>query len=120
MGEATTDADSVLDYITKTELLGLQSLAAVARCCQTHALSSEVQAALGWIADVEEAAGEDKAPTGRAAYICRIEDPASGSSVAFGATEDEARKRALARFVDDFGTEPSSQSAIQVYPRSAV
>ena len=115
----TTSADSVLDYVTRTELAGLQALAAVARCCQTHALSSEVQAALSWIADVEEAAdaGAAKAPSGRAAYICRIEDPASGSAVAFGATEDAARTSALARFENDFGAEPSSQSSIQVIPR---
>lgn len=113
----TTNADSVLDYVTRTELAGLQALAAVARCCQTHALSSEVQAALSWIADVEDAADADKAPTAVGRYLCRIED-SDGTAVATGFPEQQARDRAFVRFEEDHGRRPSSSANVSVIPHT--
>lgn len=118
----TTDVEIELGVITFTELEGLQLLASVARCCQTHALSAEVQAALSWITDVEESGRlllKVATPVPELAFECRINDP-SGISVACGTTEAEARSVARARFIEDVGRPPSEQATIQVKPRQSV
>lgn len=114
-----TDAEINVECITFTELAGLQQLAAVARCCQTHALSPEVQAALEWIADCEDTAKTLLGPAEIAPlqFTCTIDDP-TGSTVASGSTEQQAVSRAHARFVEDFGRAPSDAADVSTRRRS--
>lgn len=79
-------------------LEGLERMAAVARLAATHALQSDVAAAVTWIESFRIVELDFDEPR----YVAEVTDP-RGSSRAYAGDAETARRRAFARFLEDVG-----------------